>query len=446
MNREKLRVGYVPLVKKSWLNDSLEITRDKALAMLETMEVEVCRMPGLIYEQAQAEALEEFFIRERIDCLLFHHITFSLGSIIPHMACSLNVPVISWAMPEGPMSGGRINSNSFCAANMNSHTLWKLEKKCVTVFADIKDAQEELGVQFRALHCIKALKTAKFGIFGYRAPGFYTSNFSELLFKKIFGVQVEHVDLLELTATADAAKDTSRLEASLKAMKGCGVSDKELNKTARLYTAFRSISEKYKLDAFAVKCWPDLEDFYGLAPCAILGMLTNDEICAGCEGDMYGTLTMVVEKLMSGASPFFCDLIVPDYKTNEALFWHCGAAPVKIKAEKHECRLCKHSIVNGGDVMGITGEFPLKEGRITFGRICEDRAGYRAIFATGTGLPTEQIVKGNPLKVKFDSSLKKITDTILDNGFEHHFSLIHADISKELSALCKWLDIKLQMF
>jgi len=446
MKTQKLKVGYVPLVKKSWLNNSLKATRSRAVAMLEGMDVEVCQLPGLIYEQAQAEKLEEFFLTRRIDCLVFHHVTFSLGSIIPHMACRLHVPAISWAMPESPMDGGRISSNSFCAATMNSHTLWKLGEKYATVYADIGEAPVELGVHFRALHCAKALRNAKFGIFGNRVPGFYTSNFNELLLKKVFGVQVEHVDLLELTETSNAIRNTSRVEAPLRSMKRRGVSAGEIKKTARLVGAFRAISKKYKLDALAVKCWPELEDFYELAPCAALGMLTNSGLCAGCEGDIYGTLTMFVQRILSGGHPFFCDFVVPDFKANEALLWHCGAAPAKLSAEQADCVLCKHSVVNGGGVMGVTCEFPLKGGRVTFGRISEDREGYRAVFATGRGLPTEQILKGNPLKVRFDSPLREITNTILDNGFEHHFSLIHADISRELAAMCKWLDIKLYNF
>jgi len=437
------KVGYVPLVKKSWLNESLDKVRLQALEMLRGLGVEVVES-GLVVEQAQADSLAELFAKERVDCLLFHHITFSLGTIIPSMATKLDAPILFWSMPEPPMEGGRLSSNSFCASNMNSHALWKMGRKKAFVYGSFEDAKPELAAQFKALKALKSLKGVKIGLVGDRVPGFYTSNFDELLLLKTFGVQVHHVDLLEVVKGADAITDSSEMEAKLKACKVSGPSPEELRKMARVFLSFKAIAAKHGLDAFAVKCWPDLEEMYGLAPCAVLGMLTDSGLTTGCEGDVYGTVTMLLERALSGGeAPFFCDMISLDFDANTGVVWHCGAAPASLKDQAQDCGLCKHSIVDGGGRMGVTNEFPLKGGRVTFARLGEtqDGTGFRMLFASGEGLKTPQLLKGNPLKVKFDASLKDLASTIIEEGFEHHYSLVRADVSKELSIVCKWLGI-----
>ena len=448
MQKGKLKIGYVPLAKKSWLNDNLEKVRKDALTMLQKSGVETVCMEGLITDQSQADELAAVFVRENIDCLLFHHITFSLGAIVPSMIKKTNVPVIFWSMPEPPMEGGRISSNSFCASNMNAHTLWKMGGKYAYVYDGDGEAKNELESQFKSLQCVKSLKSTRIGLVGNRVPGFFTSNFNELKMMKVFGVEVEHIDLLELVAAAGKAD----LTAAMKEISGLSrvktnVSDDELELEARLYCAFKAMREKYHLDACAVKCWPELADFYGIAPCSTMGMLTGNGIICGCEGDIYGTLTMIIQNLLTGETPFFCDLISLDYKRNEGIVWHCGAASPSLKAGNQQCELCKHSIVDGGNKKGVTGEFPLKSGRITLARFSEDKDdNYRLFLAGGQALETGRLLKGNPLKVKFDFPLKTIADAIIENGFEHHYSLVHSDLGRELSNICKWLDIKTYNF
>jgi len=450
MNKSKLRIGYVPLAKKSWLNDKLETVRKDALKMLQKTGVETVSTEGLITDRSQADELAAFFIKGNIDCLLFHHITFSLGSIVPAMIKKVDVPVIFWSMPEPPMEGGRISSNSFCASNMNAHTLWKMGRKYAYVYGNDKEAENEMESQFKSLQCVKSLKSTRIGLLGNRVPGFYTSNYNELKMMETFGIEVEHVDLLELVAMArNADSDLPAAVNEIKRMSriNANVSETEIEQEARLYSAFKVIREKYNLDACAVKCWPELPEFYGIAPCSAMGMLSGNGIICGCEGDIYGTMTMIVQNLLTGAPPFFCDLISLDYKENEAIAWHCGAASPSLKADNQNYALCKHSVVDGGDKKGVTGEFPLKPGRVTLARFSEDRnGGYRLFLAGGQAVETGRLIKGNPVKIKFDAPLKDITDTIIENGFEHHYSLVYADIGKELLNICKWLDVKMFNF
>ena len=100
--------------------------------------------------------------------------------------------------------------------------------------------------------------------------------------------------------------------------------------------------------------------------------------------------------------------------------------------------------IDGGGVKGVSCEFPLKPGRVTLMRIGEDRdGGYRLFMAAGTALETEQLLRGTPLQVKFDEKVSDLIETIIDEGVEHHYALIHGDVTAELKLFAKWMGIKI---
>ena len=116
---KKVKVGYLSLVKGSWINDKLAGQRTDALNMLNSLDIELADCGGLIQNEAQAAEAIEKFADVKVDCLVVHFLTFALGACAPSAAKKLGVPVIFWSVPEPPMQGGRLQANSFCAINMN---------------------------------------------------------------------------------------------------------------------------------------------------------------------------------------------------------------------------------------------------------------------------------------------------------------------------------------
>lgn len=64
------------------------------------------------------------------------------------------------------------------------------------------------------------------------------------------------------------------------------------------------------------------------------------------------------------------------------------------------------------------------------------------LIAPGSAIDTEPFLRGNPLTIRFDDSVPKLIRTILREGFEHHYSVIHADVKEELLQLCEWMKIR----
>ena len=441
----KLKVGYAPQAKPSWINATLEDTRRRSIAALEALDVEVVAGP-LLTSDAEAEQLATEFRRCDIDVMVVHYLTFSLGSMTPLLAQRVGVPVIFWGMPEPPFDGGRIKSNSFCAVNMNSHALRKLRHPYSFVFGMPDAIADDMAVQFRVAGCIKRLRTAKIGMVGSRVPGFYTSCFNEMALRRELGVEVRYIDLLEIVDAADKLSDEAAEAAYARitsATNSCDkVSEDQLRKGARLYGAFKQFEETLGLDGFAVKCWPQFGDIYGIGVCSTLGQLTDDGVVAACEGDLYGAVAMLILRELSGAAPFYCDLISFEEEANVGVAWHCGAAPVSLCAEGCSSALGLHSVMDGGNVKGITHDFPLKCGPVTFTQLGEgDDGDYRFLIAKGEALRTEQMLPGNPLRISFETSLDTLRETVIGGGFSHHYTVGYAPLEAELRQLCEWLHI-----
>lgn len=443
----KLKVGYLSLVKGSWINDKLEIQRQQALKDLAVLDVELIDCGLLIQSEVEAEQVFRKFEEARVDVILAHFITFSLGTIVPGMAVKLRKPVIFWSEPEPPMTGGRIAANSFCATNMNAHALWKMDLKYCLVYGHAETAVPELARRLKVIGCIKKLQNVRVGSLGGRVPGFYTSDFNELAMREKFGVEAEGITLLELVKVAESIPGDELAEAvtQVKGDSKCFVSADELNKGAALFAAFNKLTKKYRLDAWTARCWPEFSDLFGIGVCHILGCMTNSGIPTACEGDMYGAVAMLMVKELSGSDAFFCDLISFDQTGDTGLFWHCGAAPRSLCKPGCTPELRKHSIIDGGDKKGIAVEFPLKPGPVTVVRIGDtlDGKGFRLLSISGEGVDTLQLLHGTPLTVRFNRPASELVEKLVDSGFEHHYVLCHGDIKAELRQFAKMLDLEL---
>ena len=121
------KIGYMPLSKVNWTNDTLEAARENALKFLKSLpDVEVIGPDHMLTLEGEAIELLEQFEKDRPDLLITHFMTFSLGVVPPMFAQRLNVPVVLWSMKEPDPKGGRLQNNSFCAANMNAHHMYRL--------------------------------------------------------------------------------------------------------------------------------------------------------------------------------------------------------------------------------------------------------------------------------------------------------------------------------
>ncbi|MCK9412932.1 MAG: L-fucose/L-arabinose isomerase family protein [Prolixibacteraceae bacterium] len=442
---EKLRIAYIPLAKGTWLNERGYKTREQSIEELKKNPVvEIVTPDFIVTNDDEAYKTCEFFRNTHVDVMLVQFIGFAPGSIMAILATAIAAPIVLWSIPEAPMTGGRLEVNSFCGSNLNAFILSKLKRKYKYIFSSVECIAEKLAPVVRVLSVIKTLRRTKIGLVGSRVPGFYTSNFNELELRRILGVEVQYITLLELIHVADriTSEEIDKVLPRFTSIERDKVTDEEVFKSVRLYLSFRKLAEKYNLDAYAIKCWSEFGDIYGIGVCSCLSFLSTDGIICACEADINGAVNMIINNLLCSQVPFFCDFISYDEHENTGIVWHCGAASETLCKADCSGKLCKHGSIDGGNKKGVTYEFPLKSGPVTFCSFGEGNDGHRLLLTTGNAFDTQQIIKGNPLNIKFDCSVKDLVETIIYQGFAHHYVVIHNNNFDDLVDLCKWLDIE----
>ncbi|MDD5699449.1 MAG: L-fucose/L-arabinose isomerase family protein [Victivallaceae bacterium] len=440
----KFSVGYVALAKASWIIQDIETLRIRALENLKKLPFEIVHGNALTTTSREAAEICSKFRHKDVSAVILHFATFPVGAIIPVIVRELNVPVILFATPERPQKDGLWAQNSFCGANMAAHTLKKMGKKYEFVFGNAEEAGGLLKKSLNVLNSVSDLAHSKIGLVGGRVPGFYTSNCDEMRLRSSIGCELEIIDQLEIVNTASRLSDQEINKGVEEVRKNasafCRTVNNDLELAGKMLQAFRKTAVKYGLSSYAVRCWPEWSDSYGIAPCAVIGILNNSGLIASCEGDVLGAVLMQAQASLAGCCPFFADLI--SFDKDSAVFWHCGAAPISLCRKFEDSEMRRHFRVDGGNKKGLVNEFPLKAGAITVAQLDEEGSGYRMLIAKGKAVETEQMIRGNPLNVKFEFPVEKLIGTIMNEGFKHHYSLVHADIAEELLSVCNWHGIK----
>ncbi len=194
---------------------------------------------------------------------------------------------------------------------------------------------------FRAASTVKRLRGEVFGLFGGRSLGIDTGTFDPMQWRDQFGVDVEHIDQLEIIRRAEKMGDDQSAEMMAwlaQNVKSIGYNDQgltpaKLSFQVRCYLATKQIVEEKGLDFGAIKCMPDLSNNY-VPQCISAAFMPSPYDAAGtkevfsfaCEADGDGALTMEILKLVSGGlPPFFGDLSFLNDSTHTLYLPNCGA-------------------------------------------------------------------------------------------------------------------------
>lgn len=193
----------------------------------------------------------------------------------------------------------------------------------------------------RAASAVKQLPGKVFGLFGGRSLGIDTGTIDTMQWRSQFGIDVEHIDQLEIVRRAEMipAEETAKmvewLEKSTATVDYDGekLTPEKLAFQSACYLATREIIDEMGLDFVAIKCMPDMTNHYTpqcLSAALLPGPYDADgekqTIPMACEADGDGALTMEILKLVSGGKPtLFGDLSYLDEENATIYMPNCGA-------------------------------------------------------------------------------------------------------------------------
>jgi len=398
---------------------------------------------GAIESRAEAACCADLFKRHRdeIDGVIVTLPNFGDERAIADTLrmAGLGVPVLVQATPDTP---GRMTirdrRDSFCGkmSACNNLTQYGIPYSLTTLHTEAPDSevfQKDLTWFAAVCRVVRGLKRLRIGAIGARPAAFNTVRYSEKILEAN-GISVEPIDLSEILGRIAKMTDSEasgKLDQIKKYVSTDQVPADALMKMAKLGTVIDQWMTQTDVTISAVQCWTSLEEFFGVVPCTVMSMMSENLMSSACEVDICGVVGMHALQLASQSPSALLD-----WNNNygedpdKAVCFHCSNLP------KHffkEVRMDFQEIIAG--TVGKENTFGtcvgrVKSGPMSFARFStNDREGSIHGYV-GEGEFTDDALDtfGGAGVVRIPN-LQKLLRYICERGFEHHVAANFATIA-----------------
>jgi len=439
------KVGFVTCVHPFYDLPAVVQHRDRAMAELTAAGCVVVPAP---LPRTSLDALEiaAMLRANDVDVVLLFFCTWVSEEITLALARELmDIPMVLWALPyldrdipmPSPISG-------FTSSGSN---IRRLGKHFAHMIGHVTPAKVEEAVA--AIHVAaiaRRLRRARFGIVGYPCPGMLDVGVDEADLQKALGVTTVHLDLDALLKLAQAASPEDAASAARGLIAASGglrdLTEETLAGNLRLYLAMKQLIASNKLDAYCVRCWPELRDHHKLTMCVTHSLLSQEGIPSSCEVDLPALITTYVLNQLAGAPAFNFDVTGYLEEEDAIQFAHCGAAAPALAADRSSVLLRVHMRT----ATGATVEFPFKDGTVTLAKLLRPVDGRLKLFvARGQVIPSGN-VRGSVATVRPEPSAAAFLDRMIEEPVEHHIALVYGDWTAELAAFCGHTGLEFRPF
>jgi L-fucose isomerase len=396
-----------------------------------------------------------------VDCLLFFIPEWTFPNLIVEAATTGNLPVLLFS-PLDPGHAGLIGMIASSAA------LNQLGIKNVRIWGRIGEDEtlSKIMIDARATHVIKKLRGKVLGLFGGYPMGIYTATVDPLQVYSIFGVDIKHIDQLEIVKRAerihkdeiDKAYEWLRRMVKKIYFDGQKLTEDALKKQIGCYLAVKEIVEEEQLDFIAFKCHPELSGGY-CTQCLTQAFMNDPYdwngnkkiIPTACEADIDGAITMEILHLLTNQPVSFFDLRHFSRPDKLLTFMNCGSQSTwfakKSNNPSENLNLVSlyPQIFKAG---GASLQFQCHPGEITLARLTRIKGEY-----------VMQIAKGEFIKRSMEEmkqavyswpqgfvKLKADPEEFLTEVGSNHLHAVYGDWVNDLIKISNNLAIKYKVF
>ncbi len=366
----------------------------------------------------------------------------------------LNVPVLVQATPDDTgLMTIRDRRDSFCGkmSACNNLTQYGIPYSLTTLHTEAprseafaRDLEWFLGV----CRVVRGLRNLRIGAIGARPAAFNTVRYSEKLLEAS-GISVEPVDLSEILGRVGLLKDDDpavvKKIAAITAYVAVGDTPAAaLMKMAKLGVAVDGWMAETYVTVTAFQCWTALETYFGVVPCTLMSMMSDQLASSGCEVDVCGTIAMHALRLASGTASALLD-----WNNNygddpdKAVCFHCSNLPKHFFADvKMDYQAIIAGSVGRENTYG-TCVGRVKSGPMTFARFStDDRAGrIRGYLGQGAFTDDPLSTFGGAGVVRIPR-MQALLRYICEQGFEHHvaanFSRVAGSVHEAVTKYLGW--------
>ena len=391
---------------------------------------------GAVETRAEARLCADLFRRHRdeIDGVVVTLPNFGdeRGIADTLRMADLGVPVLVQATPDTPgLMRVQDRRDSFCGkmSACNNLKQYGLRYSLTSLHTEAPSSPEfarDLDWFLGVCRVVKGLRRLRIGAIGARPAAFNTVRFSEKRLEAS-GISVEPIDLSEIVGRVGRLDDAhpavlAKLTAIRAYVPTAGVPAPALVKMAKLGAVIDDWMQRTDVDVSAVQCWTSLEEFFGVVPCTVMSMMSDQLKSSACEVDVCGVIGMHALRLASGTPSALLD-----WNNNhgddpdKAVCFHCSNLP---KHFFEEVRMDYQAIIAG--TVGPENTFGtcvgrVKAGPMSFARFSTDDARGRICGYVGEGEFTRDPLDtfGGAGVVRIPE-MQKLLRFICEHGFEHH--------------------------
>lgn len=449
------------------VSDTRASVHEDLLPYIQACEGQICGLLdslGIAWEAGEvihsaggARAQGRAMLAKGVDGILFNIAMFSFPNLTAIAARVFGGPVMAYDIANPDLPG-------LVGLKANAGMLRQCGIRCEALWGAIDEAEVRRGIEAfsRAAHAVSALKGSVLGIIGGRSIGIGTASLNPDLLMSLFGVDVEHIDQLELVRRAALIPD-AETEAAVAwlsdHMRAIRYDDDKLTlQTLRLqikyFLATRQIIEENGLDFGGVKCHCEMSAHYSTQclPVMLLNDLydwtgSKESFSYSCESDGDGALTMQVLKLMTGMPSFLVDMRYYDRTDDLLVLCNCGAMPSWYAARSEDstenlAATTLEPIIPKYKGTGCHVRFIAAPGEITFARFTRTGSRYKctAFLGEAVSQPEKRLEKTTPqwphifVKTAAPMEVVRLWEC-------NHLHGTPANRRRELSLLCGMLDI-----
>jgi L-fucose isomerase-like protein len=353
----------------------------------------------------------------------------------------LGVPVLVQATPDQPSKMTiAFRRDSFCGKMSACNNLWQYGipyslTASHTVAPDSAEFRNDLEWFAAVCRIVNGLRNLRIGSIGARPAAFNTVRYSEKILEAS-GISVETVDLSEILGRIARLGDAEacvqgKLQEIRKYVPTSGVPEAALMKMAKLGAVIDDWMKSRDVTVSAVQCWTALEEYFGVVPCTIMSMMSNNLIPSACEVDVCGTISMHALRLASETPSALLDWN-NNYGDNpdKAVCFHCSNLP---KHFFQDVRMDFQEIIAG--TVGKDNTFGtcvgrVKAGAMSFARFStDDRAGVVRGYVGEGAFTNDSLNTFGGAGVVEIPRMQKLLYYICENGFEHHVAANFATVA-----------------
>jgi L-fucose isomerase-like protein len=187
----------------------------------------------------------------------------------------------------------------------------------------------------------------------------------------------------------------------------------------------------YRLIGTSLQCWTAIEEYYGIVPCAVMSMMSENLLPSACEVDTTGLVGMLALRFATQEPAALVDWN-NNYgdDENRCVLFHCSNLPKSLFAEQ---KMAVQEIIAGsvgaenacGSIIGR-----LKTGRFTFARVDTDDVKGRMRAYVGEGkLTDDPLDTFGGFGVCKIPNLQHLLQVICKEGFEHHVAISMGEVA-----------------